>query len=181
MICPNCGFRFGSEHEIFIGGKNKCPICTLERRVEELSQRMTGLEMKRIESMTIQLAPSPEPKHYSGFTWEEWELMFRDGPLLCGTGDFESACWIDSIDKDAKYIFRSGLGVGSSGFTKVTLLEQPNWRPYMADGCPVPERVRVEVCYLDESLFKENDVASRFLWISNGHYSDIRAYRILGT
>ena len=157
-----------------------CHLCALEKRVEELSQRMTGLEMKHIESMTIQLAPSPEPKLYSGFTADEWKQMLVGGPLLCGTDGLESAYWIDSIDEAAEYIFRSGLGVGSSGFTKVTLLEQPNWRSHMTDNCPVPGRVNVQLWFTTPP--GTNGPCG--IWLASlagwNQSNGIRAYRILG-
>ena len=155
----------------------RCPICALEKRVEELSQRMTGLEMKRIEPMTIQLAPSPEPKLYSGFTADEWQQMLKDGPLLCDTSI--GGVWIDRLDD--KCLGSQVLCSRGHWFNEIKLLEQPNWRPHMTDECPVLGRVRVDVCFADNSLSKGADIASNFIWIRNGHYSDIHAYRILGT
>ena len=180
-ICEQCGVPSDATH---------CPLCTLKMQVEELRQRVTrlerntalvvlelkerviGLEMKRIESITVSASPL-EPKLYSGFTLEEWELMFRDGPLLLEAGRLE--LWFDA--------FRGGYfigGVHKFQDDEVELIEQPNWRPHRTDGCPVPGRVRVEVGYKRSihCCWETIGKADEFCW---EYEAGIRAYRILGT
>ena len=157
---------------------DNCPICVLKMQVEELRQRMTGLEMKRIEPVTIQLAPSPEPKLYSGFTTDEWNLMLKGGPLLCGADIGQT--WIDSFDVDMIDEFSSGGGNQNRRFKSVKLIEQPNWRPHLTDECPVPGRVMVEI--KTEGGGGGTGKAAQFFWIRDmKDFSHTRAYRILGT
>ena len=112
-----------------------------------------------------------EPKLYSGFTPEEWELMFKGGPLLCEVEGWNE--WIDYFDGND---FRCGR---RAKFSNVRLLEQPNWRPHMTDECPVPGRVKIQVEFEDGArLFS---LASRFNWKRVLlRLQNIRAYRILG-
>ena len=164
-----------------------CPLCALEKRVEELSQRMTGLEMKRIEPVTIQLAPSPEPKPYSGLTLEEWkqlanlDYMLVEGWNDMGTGSdigFLSNAYI-ADSGTIRFVFKACNG-STYGRDFVKLIEQPNWRPHMTDECPVPGRVKIQVEFEDGA--RAVSLASRFNWKRVLlRLQNIRAYRILGT
>ena len=169
--------NYRGHHSSEFSGNYPCATCTLERRVEELVLEIMKLK-GHTEEAHGRLNAESEP--YSGFTLEEWKLMFKGGPLLCGVGS--GTLWIEFIhvlNAIDGPVFHSGTGIHKTIHRAVELIEQPNWRPHLSDDCPVPGRVRVEVSFDDNSLSKDADVASSFLWISKGHYSDIRAYRIL--
>ena len=186
--------NYRDHHSGEFSGNYPCAICALEKRVEELKARIEKLEKY---PATIEMIPlsqpnaellreavkkmTPEPKLYSGFTADEWNMMLKDGPLLCNADIGQ--IWIDSFDVDMIDEFSSGGGNQNRRFKSVKLIEQPNWRlSHMTDECPVPGRVRVEVAYNDKDD-NEDDASgnvSDFIWKRRGHHSDICAYRILG-
>ena len=156
-----------------------CPLCALEKRVEELERFKANIHSQPFIPHPSTVSASPlEPKLYSGFTADEWKQMLAGGPLLCevisnsGSGNV----WIDRQLGD---LFWAGRGLmHAQYYYDVRLLEQPNWRPHMTDECPVPERVKVKIKHDDQDYASGN--ASAFIWERRGHCSDIHAYLILG-
>ena len=154
-----------------------CPLCALEKRVEELERFKANIHSQPFIPHPSTVSASPlEPKLYSGFTAEEWELMFRDGPLLLEQPN-KRLIWVDQFETEGDVPLFS-WGEHITFIHEVKLIEQPNWRPHMTDECPVPERVKVKIKHDDQDYASGN--ASAFIWERRGHCSDIHAYLILG-
>ena len=166
---------------IDIDYNSPCPLCTLEKRVDELAMSLLGLRQEILDS-TAKAEDVPvkqEEKLYSGFTLKEWELMFRDGPLLLEYWNGDRTGWFDravpGVTGIRFYSDTSRLGETESNFhCVVRLIEQPNWRPHRTDEMPVPGRVKAEIEYWTGGRYSGKAEVPRW------DKGNIRAYRIIG-
>lgn len=171
---------------------DNCPICALEKRVKLIELFIEGpcltLRQARFDEQATKVnkafglptVPHAEAaKLYSGFTADEWQQMLKDGPLLCAVDG--GNVWIDRFHADTP-----NFHCGDLAFQKVSIIEQPNWRPHFGNERPVPGRVWVEIRFIpyhnnyDDFACYITVVADSVNWNKVGSAGDIYAYRIWG-
>jgi len=172
------------KHEDTMGIRVRdCPLCALEKRVEELANEIKKFGHTKasdiIQTGDYRIVPTScgdgvtREKLYSGFTLKEWELMFKDGPLL--VMDRRAVThWVNGFEEKGEAFLCGNRPYIYATPESISLIEQPNWRPHRTDECPVPGRVRL--VYKTKTGEFGPHRADSMNWYSG----ECRAYRIIG-